>query len=148
VVVATVFVVIDDARAQAWLDAKWGPGLVELHSVLVPLTFPLRLYVRNQSPSILLELEILIDGEVSTGGVSFPGDPGPLGQGDWELHFMDFAPGRYELTLLTREGGAESTETLEVQRALWAVVEFWADPAAGEARRFTWHIQDTPVVFP
>ena len=34
VVVATVFVVIDDARAQAWLDAKWGPGLVEVSSLL------------------------------------------------------------------------------------------------------------------
>ena len=34
VVVATVFVVIDDARAQAWLDAKWGPGLVEVSGML------------------------------------------------------------------------------------------------------------------
>jgi hypothetical protein len=36
VVVATVFVVIDDAAAQAWVDAKWGPGLVEVHGMLVP----------------------------------------------------------------------------------------------------------------
>jgi hypothetical protein len=36
VVVATVFVVLDDAAAQAWLDAKWGPGLVEVSGMLVP----------------------------------------------------------------------------------------------------------------
>ena len=38
VVVATVFVVIDDARAQAWLDARWGPGLVEVHGMLQPFS--------------------------------------------------------------------------------------------------------------
>jgi hypothetical protein len=34
VVVATVFVVIDDAAAQAWVDARWGPGLVEVSGML------------------------------------------------------------------------------------------------------------------
>jgi hypothetical protein len=34
VVTATVFAVVDEAAAQAWLDARWGPGLVEVHGML------------------------------------------------------------------------------------------------------------------
>jgi hypothetical protein len=146
VVVATVFVVIDDAYAQAWLDAKWGPGLVEVSGMLQRFeeeTLPLHLYVSNQTNTINpVAVRITLDGEVMVDQeFEF------LDGHNWILLELQVAAGEHELRVFQPETGAEMVETFEVDGERWAVVDFFAGPEESEAPQFTWIIKDEPVGF-
>jgi|GEM_PF-1593826 len=137
VVVATVFVVIDDAAAQAWLDAKWGPGLVEVHGMLQRLeetTFPLHLHVSNQSRDIdPVSIQITLDGEVVVDQQFELGD-----MHNWILFELEVVPGEHELRATAPLAGAEMVETFVVEGECWAVVDFWAASNEVEGPRFAW----------
>ena len=146
-VVATVFVVIDDAHAQAWLDAKWGPGLVEVSGMLQRFeetTVPLHLYVSNQTNTINpVAVRITLDGEVVVDQeFEF------LDGHNWILLELQVAPGEHALHAVAPEVGVELRETFEMDGERWAVVDFWAEPVGhGPGPRFTWTIQDEPIYF-
>ena len=146
VVGATVFAVIDDARAQAWLDAKWGPGLVEVSGMLQRLeeeAFALHLYVSNQSGDIdPVAVQITLDGEMVV-DQEFE----YLDMHNWILFELQVAPGEHEIRAIAPEAGAEMVETFEVDGERWAVVDFWAASDEPEGPRFTWTIQDEPIYF-
>jgi hypothetical protein len=146
VVVATVFVVIDDARAQAWLDAKWGPGLVEVSGMLERFeetTFPLHLYVSNQSSEIdPVAVQITLDGEVVVDQEFELGDIH-----NWILFELQVAPGEHELRATAPLAGAEMIETFEADGDRWAVVDFWSASDEAEGPHFTWFMEDEPIGF-
>lgn len=147
VVVATVFVVIDDAYAQAWLDAKWGPGLVEVSGMLQRLeetVLPLHLYVSNQTNTINpVAVRISLDGEVMV-NQEFE----YLDGHNWILLELEIVPGEHELLAVAPEVGVELRENFEMDGERWAVVDFWAEPVGhGPGPRFTWLIQAEPIGF-
>ncbi len=133
--------------AQAWADGRWGPGVVELLSVLVPVegesAFPLHLYVSNQSTEIdPVAVRITVDGQVVV-DQQFEA----LGLHNWILFELELTPGEHEVRAVAPDAGAELVEAFLVEGEQWAVIDFWADPTGGEAPRFTWRIQGEPVYF-
>jgi hypothetical protein len=146
VVAATVFVVIDDAAAQAWLDAKWGPGLVEVYGMLRRLeetTFPLHLYVSNQTRDIdPVAVQITLDGEVVVDQEFELGD-----MHNWILFELEITPGEHEIVAAAPEAGVELRETFAADGERWAVIDFWAASDEAEGPRFTWRIEAEPIGF-
>ncbi|OFW53761.1 MAG: hypothetical protein A2V75_01535 [Actinobacteria bacterium RBG_16_70_17] len=133
--------------AQAWADGRWGPGVVELLSVLVPVegesAFPLHLYVSNQSTEIdPVAVRITVDGQVVV-----EQELEALGLHNWILFELELTPGEHEVRAVAPYAGAELVEAFLVEGEQWAVIDFWADPTGGEAPRFTWRIQGEPVYF-
>ncbi|MBP1633007.1 MAG: hypothetical protein H6Q11_1295 [Acidobacteria bacterium] len=146
VVIAEVFAVTGDG--QAWVDSRFGPGMVELHSVLRPIgteeaTFPLHLYVSNQSTEIdPVAVTINVDGRMVV-DQEFEA----LGLHNWILFELELTPGEHEVRAMAPDAGADMLETFVVEGEQWAVIHFWAwtDPEDGQAPRFTWMIQDQPI---
>jgi len=133
--------------AQAWADGRWGPGVVELLSVLVPAegesAFPLHVYVSNQSTEIdPVAVRITVDGQVVV-----EQEFEALGLHNWIPFELELTPGEHEVRAVAPDAGAELVETFLVEGEQWAVIAFWADPTGGEAPRFTWRIQGEPVYF-
>ena len=127
VVVATVFVVIEDAAPRPGWTPSWGPGLVEVSGMLQRFeeeAFALHLYVSNQSSTINpVAVRITLDGEVVV-DQEFE----YLDGHNWILFELQVAPGEHALHAVAPEVGVELRETFEMDGERWAVVDFWAEP--------------------
>jgi hypothetical protein len=107
-------------------------------------TFPLHLYVSNQSRDIdPVAVQITLDGEVVVDQeFEF------LDMHNWILFKLMVPPGDHVLHAVAPEVGVELRETFEVDGERWAVVDFWAEPVGhGPGPRFTWLIQAEPIGF-
>jgi heat shock protein HslJ len=68
------------------------------------------------------------------------------GQHNWILFNLTMEPGEHVLRAVRTDGTAELTETFDLGKERWAVVDFWFYPEDG-SEEFTFSVHDEPVGF-
>ena len=100
------------------------------------------LYVSNQSFSISpVDIVILIDGRKAVAADFIVGN-----QHKWIEHKFRIPAGNHKLVAASKKGSARFEKEFEVKDKHWAAIDYWYDPKQGE-KRFSFNIQDTPILF-
>ena len=104
------------------------------------------LHVSNQSFAITpVDIRIQIDGQTVVNG-----DFDVENQHNWKTFKLALAPGKHVLFVSSTKGEAELVKEFQVEGEQWAVIDFWYYPESHYSptpRKFSFHLQNTPVYF-
>lgn len=104
------------------------------------------LYVSNQSAAMSpVDITIQIDGKTAV-ATEFVFGEGPAGGHKVVHHAFQLAPGKHKITAVSQKGGVRMEGEIEIKDKHWAYLTYRFQKD-GEPKRFTFGIQDGPMVF-
>ena len=100
------------------------------------------LYVSNQSFDISpVDIVVQIDGKQVVSADFAVGT-----QHWWVEHAIPLSPGKHKLVAVSKKGDARFEKEFEVKDKHWAVLNYWHTKGC-DTKGFSWHFQDSPVMF-